>query len=107
MLKKVPQGARKNDERLAVGLQGSLTGQTYALGRELIGPFLAGRSALDAEGKRPDFFIVGAPRCGTTAMAHYLGEHPEIYMARKELHFFGQDLQFGKRFYRRSAQAYL
>jgi len=40
-------------------------------------------------------------------MAHYLGQHPEIFMARKELHFFGQDLLFGKRFYRRSLKGYL
>ena len=33
----------------------------------------------------PDFFLVGAP----TALATYLGEHPEIFMARKERHFFG------------------
>ncbi len=40
----------------------------------------------------PDFFLVGAPKCGTTALATYLGEHPEIFMARKEQHFFGSDL---------------
>lgn len=43
---------------------------------------------------RPDFFIVGAPKCGTTAMADYLGQHPEIAMCRmKELHYFGADIQ--------------
>lgn len=42
----------------------------------------------------PDFFIVGAPKCGTTAMADYLGQHPEIGMcARKETHFFAHDLR--------------
>jgi hypothetical protein len=40
----------------------------------------------------PDFFIVGAPKCGTTSLNAYLGEHPEIFMATKELHFFGADL---------------
>lgn len=40
----------------------------------------------------PDFFIVGAPKCGTTAMNEYLGRHPDIFMATKELHFFGSDL---------------
>jgi len=41
----------------------------------------------------PDFFLVGAPKSGTTAMAKYLGEHPEIGMAaRKEVHYFGTDL---------------
>lgn len=41
----------------------------------------------------PDFFIVGAPKCGTTAMADYLGQHPEVGMAAsKERHYFGSDL---------------
>src|SRR5262252_9724271 len=56
--------------------------------------------------KRPDFFIVGAPRCGTTAMGRFLAEHPDIFMARKEMHAFGKDLHFGRRFYRRSLEAY-
>ncbi len=55
--------------------------------------------------KKPDFFIVGAPRCGTSSMTHYLGEHPEIYMARKEMHVFGSDLRFGAWFYRRGSKA--
>ncbi|HEU4803839.1 MAG TPA: sulfotransferase [Solirubrobacterales bacterium] len=42
----------------------------------------------------PDFFIVGAPKCGTTAMAAYLGQHPEIGMCpRKESHVFAADLK--------------
>lgn len=42
---------------------------------------------------RPNFFIVGAPRCGTTAMARYLGQHPEVFMAeKKEMHHFGRDV---------------
>lgn len=41
----------------------------------------------------PDFFIVGAPKCGTTAMDHYLKQHPEIFLPnRKEPQFFGSDL---------------
>ncbi len=56
---------------------------------------------------RPDFFIVGAPKCGTTAMADYLAAHPDIYMARKEMHFFGLDLRFGPQFFRRDLTAYL
>jgi hypothetical protein len=45
--------------------------------------------------RRPDFFIVGAPKCGTTAMNDYLQAHPEIFVpAKKEIHFFGTDLAF-------------
>lgn len=45
--------------------------------------------------RRPDFFIVGAPKCGTTAMNDYLRQHSQIFMPKvKDLTFFGQDLQF-------------
>jgi len=45
--------------------------------------------------RKPDFFIVGAPKCGTTALNEYLKQHPEIFIPeRKELHFFGSDLHF-------------
>jgi hypothetical protein len=57
--------------------------------------------------RKPDFFIVGAPKCGTTAMTRYLAAHPDIFMARKEMHFFGSDLRFGRSFYRRRLPAYL
>ena len=41
----------------------------------------------------PNFFIVGAPKCATTAMHAYLRQHPAIFMpVLKELHFYGRDL---------------
>ena len=43
-------------------------------------------------GPRPDFFIVGAFKSGTTALYDFLRQHPQIFMAdTKELHFFGND----------------
>ena len=60
-----------------------------------------------AKAGKPNFFIVGAPKCGTSAMAHYLARHPDIYMAKKEMHAFGTDLRFGIQFYRRDLAAYL
>ncbi|MCB1860746.1 MAG: sulfotransferase domain-containing protein [Gammaproteobacteria bacterium] len=43
--------------------------------------------------RKPDFFLVGAPRCATTAMFAYLGQHPQIFLPlRKEVHYFGSDL---------------
>ena len=48
--------------------------------------------------RRPDAFIVGAPKCGTTSLHEYLAGHPEIFMAaRKEIHFFGSDLRYDTR----------
>jgi len=41
----------------------------------------------------PDFFIVGQPKSGTTALYEMLRQHPEIYMSRvKEPRFFASDL---------------
>ena len=46
--------------------------------------------------RMPDFFIVGAPKCGTTAMFYYLKQHPEIFMPeQKEPRFFSSDLDSG------------
>jgi Sulfotransferase family len=37
----------------------------------------------------PDFFVVGAPKCGTSALCSYLGRHPCIFMSpMKEPHYF-------------------
>ncbi len=42
--------------------------------------------------RRPDFFILGAPKCGTTALAQYLAEHPQVFMATpKEPHHYNTD----------------
>ncbi len=47
---------------------------------------------------KPNFFIVGAPKCGTTSLHEYLQHHPDVYMPYyKEPHFFGTDLH-GSRF---------
>jgi Sulfotransferase domain len=40
----------------------------------------------------PDFFIVGAPKCGTTALYSYLQTHPGVFMSPvKEPHYFYSD----------------
>ena len=55
---------------------------------------------------RPDFFIVGAPKCGTTAMYEYLRQHPQVFMPfHKEPLYFGTDL--GSRYGRMSLDEYL
>ena len=48
-------------------------------------------------GPRPNFFIIGAPKCGTTSLAAWLAEHPAICMSRpKEPKFFSTDLPGGR-----------
>jgi hypothetical protein len=42
---------------------------------------------------RPSFFIVGAPKCGTTALSEYLRLHPGVFLSTpKEPNFFASDL---------------
>jgi hypothetical protein len=49
--------------------------------------------ATEAAVTRPDFFIVGAFKSGTTALYEYLRRHPQVFMPfLKEPHFFGDDL---------------
>lgn len=40
----------------------------------------------------PDFFIIGAPKCGTTTLYNWLGRHPEVNAPHKEPCFFSQDI---------------
>lgn len=43
---------------------------------------------------RPDFFIIGAPKTGTTSLHLYLRQHPGIFMPElKEVKYFGTDRQ--------------
>lgn len=43
---------------------------------------------------QPSFFIVGAPKCGTTAFCKYLDRHPDVFIPKlKELHYFDTDLK--------------
>ncbi len=52
--------------------------------------------------KKPNFFIVGAPKAGTTAFYEYLRQHPDIFMSqyKKEPHYFAKDLHRFKRIVR-------
>jgi hypothetical protein len=46
----------------------------------------------------PNFFLVGAPKCGTTAMVSYLRQHPDIFIPDyKEFHYFGTDTHYPRR----------
>lgn len=47
----------------------------------------------------PTFLIIGAPKCGTTSLYHFLSQHPQICMSdEKEPYFFcysGREFAFG------------
>jgi hypothetical protein len=41
---------------------------------------------------RPNFFIIGAPKCGTTTLLNWLRQHPNVLMPQTiEPHFFNTD----------------
>lgn len=72
-------------------------------------PQSAFRSATLGNRAKPNFFIVGAPKCGTTSLHEYLQRHPDVFMPFfKEPHFFGSDLE-GSRFrqFRAKPERYL
>ena len=50
--------------------------------------------ALQPTPRPPDFFFVGHPRSGSGLLDSYLAGHPDLFMARKELHYFGSDLGY-------------
>jgi hypothetical protein len=51
-------------------------------------------AASAARMRAPDFFIVGHPKCGTTALYEMLRRHPQIYMPElKETWFFSSELR--------------
>lgn len=44
--------------------------------------------------RKINFFIIGAPKCGTTAMASYLSDHKDIFFSDpKEPHYFATDFE--------------
>jgi len=49
------------------------------------------------ESSLPNFFILGAAKCGTTSLYHDLKNHPEIYLSKeKETHFFSIDAYYSQ-----------
>jgi hypothetical protein len=58
----------------------------------------------------PNFFLVGAPKCGTTSLYFYVDQHPQVYMSPiKEPHFLADEIRLANytdRF-RRMAEAKL
>ena len=42
---------------------------------------------------KPNFFIIGAPKCGTTSLSEYLRTHPNVFFTRpKEPRYFANDI---------------
>jgi hypothetical protein len=46
---------------------------------------------------KPNFFIIGAPKCGTTSLAAWLAAHPRVYMSPiKEPSYFSTDIRHSR-----------
>ena len=45
-------------------------------------------TAADLTVPTPNTFIIGAPKCGTTALAHYLSQHPQFFLSAPKEPFF-------------------
>lgn len=58
---------------------------------------------------RPNLFIVGAPKCGTSSMHDYLDQHPDVFMSKamKEPDFFCTDLKINEARRKRDEEGYL
>ena len=42
----------------------------------------------------PNFFLIGGPKCGTTALARYLSDHPSVFLTEpKEPYYLAEDLR--------------
>jgi hypothetical protein len=53
----------------------------------------------ESEAPLPNFFIIGAARAGTTSLAIWLGEHPQVFVPpRKEIFFFDRDANWERGF---------
>ena len=44
----------------------------------------------------PNFFIIGAQKAGSSWLAANLGEHPDVYVAGPEIHYFDKDFNYAR-----------
>lgn len=57
--------------------------------------------SLRTDGRLPNFFIIGAPKAGTTSLSEYLSGHREVFVApQKEVYFFSRFWDNGLDWYR-------
>lgn len=54
----------------------------------------------DPRTRVPSFLLLGAAKCGTTSLAHYLGQHPDVFLSEpKEPVFFEAEYEKGLEHY--------
>lgn len=88
-------GTQSSLGTISVNLDRTAVNHTPVALRELVA-----RRLIEAT-KLPDFLIIGAQKAGTTALADYLAEHPDVVRPKgKEIHFFDIDYMKGVSWYK-------
>jgi 1,2-diacylglycerol 3-alpha-glucosyltransferase len=87
---------RKRGSRTARGILGLLTRVSETVIRakadHVDRALIRGKRTLPPVMVVPNFFIIGAPKSGTTSLSEYLRHHPQIYFSSvKEPHYFDRD----------------
>jgi Sulfotransferase family len=78
---------QRQPEKKLDSLETNPWGNTLPLRQPVTNP-RAGRNRTKPE-RFPDFFLIGAPRCGTTALSRYLADNPQVcFSTEKEPHYF-------------------
>ncbi len=54
----------------------------------------------------PNFVVIGAMRSGSTSLYKYLQAHPDVFMPRKEIHFFDRKWDRGLSWYHTRFEGY-
>ncbi len=54
----------------------------------------------------PTFVVIGSMRSGSTSLYKYLQVHPDVFMPRKEIHFFDRRWHHGLDWYRHRFEGY-
>lgn len=78
-----------------------MTPETSAIAFEEVHTLHRTRTQTRTLGRLPTFLIIGAARAGTTSLADYLGEHPQVFVApEKEINYFDRHHARGPDWYR-------
>jgi Sulfotransferase domain len=97
-LKRLSKACRKFASRLSASLRSRLEQIRYRRGRQDLDAIGLAASRL-SHLKRPDFIIIGAPKCGTSWLQQALAQHPDILMVPDEIEYFSMHLDYPLEWY--------
>jgi hypothetical protein len=88
--------------RVLATVAGEFPNQLSLRGSSRGGPLIdRTRTQARTQGRLPTFLIIGAAKAGTTSLAEYLSEHPQVFVApEKEINFFDRHHRRGPDWYR-------